>query len=322
MQIICDFFYIIIFMTTAGGAFTVLSLAADRVMRFTLPLWFSVCGMMAYIVPLPAPGLCLVSPETHSWVQGYYVVCALWFWGVVLLALYDIARMLLARLAIRKFRVCEDDRINAICARCAGLVHMKNAPAVYFGTLKDPACVAGVLRPAIILKEDIITQLTDEELMMVLCHEVTHIKRGHIILGRIYDYICILNWPNPLAWIAKKDFAAHCEIDCDRRALACLENRTTNVDYAEAMIRLLGLSAVQNGSGAHGMSALGFPAAKRRIALIMSKPGKGKKILVSLVIVLLLSLVILFSMSISRGHFYPYPARQSSAGYEYSYMVR
>lgn len=319
MQIIGDLFYIIIFMTTVGGAFTVLSLAADRATGFTLPFWFSVCGMMVYIVPLPAPGLCLVSPEAHSWVWGYYVACAIWFCGVFILVVYDIARTLLARRAIRDYRVCEDERVKAVCVRCAGLIHMKNVPSVYFGTLEDPACVTGVLRPAIILNEGIIAQLTDEELTIVLCHEMTHIKRGHIIWGRIYDYICILNWLNPLAWIAKKAFAAHCEIDCDRRALARLENRAKNADYAGAMIRLLGLSAVQNGSGARGMSALGFPVEKRRVELIMRKPGKAKKFVVTFVLALLLFLISLFSMSISRGHFYPYPARQSSSGYEYSY---
>ena len=321
MQIICDLFYILLFMTTVGGAFTIVSLLANRVMRFTLPLWFSVCGMIAYIVPVLAPGLHLISPEDHSWIPEYYVACAVWFWGVILFAVYDIARMMLARRAIRSYHVCEEERIIAICDQCGKLVHLKKTPFVYFGTLNDPACVVGVLHPAIILNEEIISQLTDEELMIVLCHEATHIRREHIILGRIYDYICILNWPNPLCWIAKKEFAVHCEIDCDQRALASLENRTTGVGYAGAMVRLLGLSAVQNSSGVGGMSALGFLVAKRRMELIMCRPRKAKKIITILFLGLMLSLIILFSMSVSRGHFYPYPAYQSLSGDEYSCII-
>ncbi len=322
MQIICDLFYILLFMTTVGGAFTIVSLLANRVMRFTLPLWFGVCGMIAYIVPVFAPGLRLVSPEDHSWIPEYYVACAVWFCGVIHFAVFDIARMMLARRAIRGYHVCEEERIIAICAQCAKMVHLKKTPSVYFGTLNDPACVVGVLRPAIILNEEIISQLTDEELMIVLCHEATHIRRGHIILGRIYDYICILNWPNPLCLIAKKEFAVHCEIDCDQRALARLENRATNVGYAGAMIHLLGLSVAQNGSGVGGMGALGFLVAKRRMELIMCRPGKAYKIIVTLILCLLLSLIILFSVFISRGYFYPYPAYQSSSGYEYSCIGR
>lgn len=80
MQVICDIFYVILFVTAVGGAFTIVSLVANRIMRFTLPLWFSVCGMAAYAVPLPAPGLYLVPPETHSWIQGFYIACFVW-WG-------------------------------------------------------------------------------------------------------------------------------------------------------------------------------------------------------------------------------------------------
>lgn len=197
MQIICDLFYILLFMTTVGGAFTIVSLVANRVMRFTLPPWFSLCGILAYIVPVLAPGLYLVSPEDHFWIPEYYVACAVWFCGVLIFTVYDIVRMMLAYRAIRSCDVCEEERIIAICDQCARLIHMKNTPSVYFGTLDDPACVTGVFRPIIILNRDIISQLTDEELMIVLCHEAAHIRRGHIIWGRIYDYICILNWLNP-----------------------------------------------------------------------------------------------------------------------------
>lgn len=52
MQIIGDVFNIILFVSVIGGAFTILSLLANRVLRFTMPLWFSICGMAAYIIPL------------------------------------------------------------------------------------------------------------------------------------------------------------------------------------------------------------------------------------------------------------------------------
>ena len=155
------------------------------------------------------------------------------------------------------------------------------------------------------------------ELTTVICHEVTHIKRGHILLGRIYDYICILNWFNPLAWIAKKDFAVHCEVDCDRNALASLEKEITDTGYANAMIRLLELTTIHTGNEGHGFSALGFLLTKRRIELIMSKPKKTKKVIMTVVLVLLLAIVILFSMMLSRGHFYPYPAYDTATEYSY-----
>lgn len=318
MQIIGDFFNIILFITVIGGTFTILSLLANTVLGFTLPLWFSICGMAAYSIPLLAPGLYLIPPEEHAWRQAYYIICTVWFCGMILFVIFDIAQAILARRAIQNYPVCDNERITAICTRCAQLVGVKKVPLVYFGTLDDPACVAGVLHPAIILNETIIKQLSDTELTTVVCHEVTHIKRRHILLGRIYDYICILNWFNFLAWIAKKEFAVHCEVDCDRSALASLENQTTDTGYANTMIRLLELTAIQGGNKGHGLSALGFLLTKRRIALIIRKPTRTKKIIMTAVLAVLLAAVILFSIMLSRGHFYPYPAYNT--GTEYSYV--
>lgn len=315
MQIIGDTFNIILFVTVTGGAFTILSLLINRVFRFAVPLWFGICQMAAYIIPLLAPGLYLIPPENHSWRKGYYIACSVWFCGIIALAVCDIMKMAFARRAIRSYKVCRDKRINGICSRCVQLVGTVKTPSVCFGTLDDPACVLGVLRPVIILNETIIKQLTDTELTTVLCHEITHIKRGHLLLGRVYDYICILHWFNPFAWIAKEDFAVYCELDCDRSALASLQNEAANADYAGAMLHLLELSAARAGNKAGGMSALGFLLAKKRITMIMSRPAWAGKTVITVALAVLLAVVILFSVMLSRGYFYPYPAYDKGVEY-------
>ena len=49
-------------------------------------------------------------------------------------------------------------------------------------------------------EREITAQLSDAELTAVLSHEMTHVRRKHILLERIWAYICILNWFNPLVW--------------------------------------------------------------------------------------------------------------------------
>lgn len=316
MQIIGDVFNIVLFVTVIGGAFTILSLLINRISHFTVPLWFSICQMAAYIIPLLAPGLYLIPPEDHSWRQGYYVACSVWFCGIIVLAVHDIIKMAFAHQAIRNYEVCQDKRINEICSYCVQLAGTAKTPTVCFGTLDDPACVLGVLRPVIILNETIIKQITDTELATVLCHEITHMKRRHLLLGRIYDYICIINWFNPFAWIAKEDFAVYCELDCDQSALVSLQNEVTNADYASAMLHLLELSTIHVENKAEGMSALGFLLAKKRITMIMNKPTKAGKIVITVALAMVLAIVILFSFLLSRGYFYPYPAYDK--GVEYS----
>lgn len=189
-------------------------------------------------------------------------------------------------------------------------------PRVYFGTLDEPACAAGVLHPAIILNEGIIRQLDDTALAAVIGHELTHIRRGHIILGRVFDTVCILHWFNPLAWIAKRDFEVQCELDCDGGALVLLGSELTGAEYAGAMLRLLELTTRKADDRAPGPGALGFLLAKRRVERILSRPARVWRLVTGAVTALLLAAAILLSVTLSRGYFYPYPAH--ATGIEYN----
>jgi len=313
VHIIGEAFYIVLFLSMVGGAFSLLALAANRAFRFSLPLWFGVCTMAAYLVPVLAPGLHLITPEEQLWLPGYRIACVIWACGAGLLLVYDIIRAVLARRALRGYRVCGDERIKAVCAALAG---RKRTPRVYFGTLDEPACAAGVLHPVIILNEGIIKQLDDTALAAVIGHELTHIRRGHIILGRVFDVVCILHWFSPLAWIAKRDFEVQCEVDCDRGALALLGGALTSAEYAGAMLRLLELAARRADGRGPGPGALGFLLAKRRIERIMSRPARAWRLMTGAVMAVMLAGLVLLSVTLSRGYFYPYPAH--ATGIEYS----
>lgn len=315
MRIISSAFYIILFTTAAGAVFTVLSLFVSRTLRIALPLWAGVLAMALYVLPIPAPGLSLVSPREPDWVEGYRAACAIWACGVILLALHGLFKTAFARRAMGACAICGDGRINAICAQCARMAGLKRVPAVYFGTLDDPACVAWVLRPAILLREEAVAGLTEAQLTAVLAHEVMHIRRGHMLLGKIWGCVCILNWFNPLAWVARREFDVLCETDCDKNALAILEGRVGGREYALAMLRLLELSAGRVKTGGKGLGALSFLLAKRRIALVMKGQSRLGGFAAAVVLIVAAAAVIGFSVAASRGYFYPYPAYDRGVEY-------
>lgn len=179
---------------------------------------------------------------------------------------------------------------------------------IYFGDLEDPACVVGIMQPKIILNRRVIAELTEAELAAVLSHEIIHIKRRHMILGRIYDCVCILNWFNPFVWLAKKEFDVFCENDCDRNTLALLKGKTGPREYALTMLKLLELSTAGISVSGSCLSASGFLLTKRRMVLVMNRRMKVYGILSKIAILIAFIGVIWFSVRISRGYFYPYPA--------------
>lgn len=144
------------------------------------------------------------------------------------------------------------------------------------------------------MSKTVIEKLTDGELSAVFIHELTHIKRKHILLERIYDYVCILNWLNPFAWIAKGDFSLHCETDCDCNALKFSQGKVTETEYAAAIIRLLELSTVQATKPGKGIGALSFVLTKRRIKRITTKSSKIRDRMITAILAVSLILTVAF----------------------------
>ena len=319
MQILGNIFNAIIFVSAIGGIFCVLSLFINHILRCTLPLWFPLCGMILFCVPFLSPDVFLISPETQEWLNGFYIACWVWVCGCGILFVYDTIRSIMAKRALKGYQICSNERLNALCLQCAEIVGLKKVPTLYCGTLDNPICVTGVFRPAIIMSKTVIEKLTDAELSAVFIHELTHIKRKHILLERIYDYVCILNWLNPFAWIAKGDFSLHCETDCGCIALKFSQGKVTETEYAAAIIRLLELSTVQATKPGKGIGALSFVLTKRRIKRITTKSSKIRDRMITAILAVSLILTVAFSVQFSREHFYPYPAYHTGTEYGAGY---
>ena len=316
MQILGNIFNAVIFVSAIGSLFTVISLFVNHVLRCNLPLWFSLCGMIFFVVPFLSPDVFLISPEIQDWINGFRIASFLWACGCSVLIVHDVIRLMLAKRAIRRYQICNNERLNSIYTKCAAATTLKNVPTLYCGTLDNPICVTGVICPVIIMNERIIEQLTDKELSAVFFHELTHVKRKHALLERLYDYVCIINWMNPLSWIAKRNFSLHCETDCDFHTIKILRGKITETAYASAIIRLLEYSTVRAAKPGNGIGALDFLLTKRRIKRITARTSKIKDGLTAFLLAVLLVLMLVFSMRFSRELFYPYPAYNT--GIEYS----
>lgn len=239
MQTIGNMFYVVLFLSAIGSVFCVLSLFISHVLRCTLPLWFALCGMALFCVPFLSPDVVLIPPEPQHWRGGFRIACAVWLGGCAVLLVWHALRAWLAGRGLKRCRPCHDERLAALCLRCAAAAGIKKPPALYWGAPGTPICVTGALRPAVIMDRTVIEKLTDAELSAVFFHELTHIRRRHILWERLYDCVCIMNWPNPFVWIARGDFSLHCETDCDTHALRSAHGQITQAQYAAAILRLL-----------------------------------------------------------------------------------
>jgi len=133
-------------------------------------------------------------------------------WRLLLLSLWaagaaaSVAQMLISFAAMSRMRRAAgpsaDRDLAAELARNLGIPHAVDV-------LETPAgCMPmtwGILRPAIFMPADARGWM-DERRHMVLLHELAHVHRGDVRTHLGARLALILNWWNPLAWVAWREF--------------------------------------------------------------------------------------------------------------------
>lgn len=96
----------------------------------------------------------------------------------------------------------------------------------------------GLLRPKIILQPYI---LDDEELLKyVMMHELTHIKRFHILFNHIVNLVACVFWCNPLLIVSLKYLEQDIEIYTDKQVISRLgDTIEMRKDYCKSMFQLM-----------------------------------------------------------------------------------
>lgn len=135
----------------------------------------------------------------------------------------------------------------------------------------DSPMLVGLLKPTILLPD---LDLTDEELSLVLCHELTHMVRHDLFIKLLMMLVTAIHWFNPAVYMASRTLAFYQEASCDAAVTQGADEQGRQF-YSETIISIIrrqtkmrtALSTSFYG-GKNGM--------KRRILSIME--GKGKKL--------------------------------------------
>lgn len=115
---------------------------------------------------------------------------------------------------------------TALCAELG----MKPLP-VYLADPLPGACLAGVMKPAIYLP----LSMKAADIPYALRHELCH-YRAHDNWWSVLRLICCaVQWFNPLVWIAARCVRTDCELACDDRVAAMLDDDDRRA-YAEVLL--------------------------------------------------------------------------------------
>jgi beta-lactamase regulating signal transducer with metallopeptidase domain len=140
--------------------------------------------------------------------------------------------------------------MNRLLAASSRIVSCRKMPELRMTTELSTAAVIGWLRPIVLLPADA-DGWSDDEVLGVLCHELTHVKRNDwfaMLIGRV---VAAVYWPNPLIHLALRLSSRSREMLADE---AVLDDRLRVDVYAGRLI-----AAARASSAAPQLSvALGF----------------------------------------------------------------
>ncbi len=187
--------------------------------------------------------------------------------GTVCILFLSMRRGLLIRRAIRLANF-GDERLLSIASQAADLLGVRRRVRVaVIQANTSPFIWIDRDSVHIVLSETIKDSLSDERLLCVMLHELSHYRRRDHWANTIGFSILAFCWWNPVSWIAVRKMRALQEYCCD--AVAIAKSRTSRREYAEFLYRITDLIESHNtGLPASACELFGHTAVEKRFVMI------------------------------------------------------
>jgi len=105
-------------------------------------------------------------------------------------------RLLYVQLTGSNLRVTADSfpQLHEMLVSACTTLELPTQPQLYIGASGEMnAFTAGVEQPIVVLNSGIVDQMTDDELLFVLAHELGHIKSGHVLYYQIAEFLPLIS---------------------------------------------------------------------------------------------------------------------------------
>ena len=115
-------------------------------------------------------------------------------------------------------------------------LRIRNKPPVRISRRVGSPMLVGAIRPVILLPESVIRSCDNDELKLILAHELAHAKRRDLLWNWLPTIVKSIFFFHPLVWLAQSRFGLDQEIACDYLALTSSQGR--NSTYGNTLIKL------------------------------------------------------------------------------------
>lgn len=186
-----------------------------------------------------------------------------WFIGSLWRSLMVFGSFLRTRKLIKMSKPVEKKSIQALVS--------KTDIKIFSASQINSPMVVGLTSPRIILPENMMQQLSSEQLAPIVLHELAHIQRNDIWFSHFQEFIAVVFWWSPVIRLLNNKIHIDRELACDLRAVKQLNN---NKQYAQSLIDCAKLMITQQRS----VLAMGLFSQKKELNNRISTVLKSKKL--------------------------------------------
>ena len=129
-------------------------------------------------------------------------------------------------------------------------------------------CTVGIWKRSILIPEDLLNILTESEIIIILGHELTHIRKNHVALKVLMFVLSSLNWFHPVLHMLKSSLNEWIEISCDED-LTETANGKSREAYANMLVKLSSTVTEQRKYGK--INAITYFGTKKRLNLLRKR---------------------------------------------------
>lgn len=142
------------------------------------------------------------------------------YFGVmfILLAVFIVRNAVLRKRLKRMPQINDTSVINEFAHGLGGR-YLKRV-RIYCSDIDESPFSGGIVKPYVVVPMDTWKQIDDKSRQVILSHELTHIRSGHILLLTVIKLLTFLWWLNPLMYVCERLLREDIELACDECTIA------------------------------------------------------------------------------------------------------
>ncbi len=148
---------------------------------------------------VPAAHPPIVGQSTPHWQQSTAWMIV-WLSSALLLLMLRICTNLRFQRRLNRSLEPTPQRLIPLLHRACGQFRIRQMPALCVTKLVDATAVTGIFRARILLPAASIDSLSDEQLHLILLHELAHIACFDVALDWLWAVLVSVHWFNPILW--------------------------------------------------------------------------------------------------------------------------